>query len=240
MVTQFIGKADKTGMITAFVLIFIGLYLLVYKSQHIFENFFIVVFIVVLYIIYNRRQEEQKNHMQDLDIYITYLEQLVLSHNTPEMIVEFVYKIHKPLKSLRFIRQNKEARETLYLLRFLLIYDKEDFIDIIICLEYFFKIHYNVLIEKYDISTNFAVLKDLRSEMLNALYSSYFNIPNISKTFDVPNLENELDLGIKRIQALTYRHMKILYHKYSKELKHEQYAGPKSFDNQNNTLYHMH
>jgi hypothetical protein len=198
------------------------------------------MFIVVSYIIYNWQHEEQKNHMQDLDTYINYLEQLVLTHNTPEMIVELVYKIHKPLKTLRFIRQNKEVRETLYMLRFLLIYDKEDFIDLIICLEYFFKIHYNILIEKYDITTYFAMLKDIRSELINALHSTYFNIPNISKTFDVPNLENELDIGIKRIQAVTYRYMKILYHKYAKQLKHEQYAGPSFFDVQKTSHYHIH
>ena len=52
-------------------------------------------------------------------------------------------------------------------------------------------------------------------------------------------LEKELSNEIKHVQALTYRYLKILYHKYSKQISHAQYHGPSNYDQRTNANYHI-
>jgi hypothetical protein len=182
-------------------------------------------------------KEEDKTQKNDIDAFITNMKDLVTKHDTQDMIVNTVYKIYKPLKDLRYIKTSKEMQQSLYNMRFLLIYDKEDFIDLIVLIEYFLKIHFNVMIGKYDVKTYYAILKDLRKEILNAMHSSFFDIPQYSTTFDSPDLIKELQHALKRVQAITYRYLKVLSHKYRDQLFHDTYKDASGIDPQRDTRY---
>jgi hypothetical protein len=184
-------------------------------------------------------KEEHKTQNNDIDSFIHKMEEMIIQHDTQDMIVNTVYKIHKPLKDLRYIKTLREMQESLYNLRFLLVYDKEDFIDFVVMIEYFLKIHFNVMIGKYDVQTYYAILKDIRKEILNALHSSFFDIPQYSTTFDSPNLIKDMQLELKRIQAITYRYMKVLSNKYRKQLYHESYTGTAGIDPHRDVRYDM-
>jgi hypothetical protein len=71
------------------------------------------------------------------------------------------------------------------------------------------------MIGKYDYQTNYSVLEDVRQEVINALYSCYFNIPKYSKTYDAPNLETELKMSIQAFQSMTLKLLKIIRNKYN-------------------------
>jgi hypothetical protein len=184
-------------------------------------------------------KEDQKTYVAEIDVFIDKMEKLVQTHDTQEMIVKTVYKIHKPLKDLRHIRSSREVQECLYNLRFMMIYDKEDFIDIIVMLEYFLKIHFNVMIGKYDIQTYFVILKDIRKEVINALYSSFFNVPEYSTTFYSKNLQGDMRHETTKLQAITFKYLKVASHKYRSDLSHDTYKGTVGIDASREINYDM-
>lgn len=226
------------------ILLFVSLFGLVYMSNFSTETrdispFFIIVFVVIIYIIVNLSSADKKQAKDDILKYINDIENTVVNHSTPEMVIETVFKLHKPIKNLRFVKSNEEASNIVQYLRFLQIYDNEMYLDFIIYLEFFLKIHFNVMIEKYDIKTNYVILQDLRHELLNTLQSYHFNIPTYSTTFDDSNLDERLCIAIAKLQAMTYRYMKILHKKYKKQLLHISYKGELGLDRMKNNNYHI-
>lgn len=236
LVESFIETSNRNKVLV-FIGVFLAYYLLFYNTVNTSQNLFIAVFIFIIVTLVVMSKEEQKTQNNDIDSFIRKMEEMVTQHDTQDMIVNTVYKIYKPLKDLRFIKTLREMQESLYNLRFLLIYDKEDFIDFVVMIEYFLKIHFNVMIEKYDVQTYYAILKDIRKEILNALHSSFFDIPQYSTTFDSPDLIKDMQLELKRIQAITHRYMKVLTHKYRKQLHHETYNDTSGIDPHRDTRY---
>lgn len=239
MLSAYITNLRNSQIVLYFIGVFIVLYLYIINKSDNASNFFIITMIVISFLINNHSKTDKIKKQNEVNKYIEDIEQTVVTHSTPQMISETVFRIHKPLKSLRFIKNNKEAIQLIYYLRFLMIYDREGYLDIIVYLEYFLKIHFNVMIDKYDIETNFVILKDIRREILNALQATSYNIPNISKVFDSKDLDQRLQIAIKKTQALTYRYIKIIYKKYHDILLHETYKGTSDYDNMKNPYYHM-
>lgn len=238
---SYITKISNNQIILWFIGIFIVLYLYIFNNNenNNASNFFIISIIVISFLINNHSKTDNVSKQHEVNQYINDIENTVITHSTPQMILETVYKIHKPLKSLRFIKNNKEAIQLIYYLRFLMIYDREGYLDIIVYLEYFLKLHFNMMIEKYDVETNFRILKDIRREILNGLLASCFNIPTISKVFDSKDLDRRMQIAIMKVQALTYRYLKIIYKKYHSILLNESYKGTVEYDTMNNQYYHM-
>jgi hypothetical protein len=239
MLSTHITNLSNQQILFYFVSVFTVLYLYSFIRYDNVSNFFILSIIVIGLLINNHNNTDNIRKQNEVQQYVIDIEQTVVSHSTPQMVLETVYKLHKPLKSLRFIKNNNEATQLVYYLRFLMIYDREGYLDFIICLEYFLKLHFNIMIGKYDIETNFVILKDIRYELLNALQTSTYNIPNISKVFDGRNLDERIKTATMKVQALTYRYVKIVYKKYHDVLDHKQYKGTREYDPLKNDKYHM-
>ncbi len=238
-VIQSFQALSNQSKILLFCGVFLGYYLLSFNADNSAQNLFIVLFVFIIYALLTSEKEEKLTKISDIDAFITKLEDIVVKHDTQEMVVKTVYRVHKPLKDLRYIKSSNEIRDVLYSLRYFLIYDKEDFIDIVIMIEYFLKMHFNVMIGKYDVETYGAILNDIRKEMLNAMYSSFFNIPQYSTTYSSSNLLTETKIQIKKIQAITYKYMKILAHKYQNVLKDNVFKGTTGIDKMRSPLYDM-
>lgn len=239
MLSTHISTLSNQQIITYFASVFIVLYLYSFIKYDNVSNFFILSIIIIGLLISNHNKTDKIKKQNELQSYINDIELTVISHSTPEMMLETVYKVHKPLKSLRFIKNNYEATQLVYYLRFLMIYNKEAYLDFIIYLEYFLKIHFNIMIGKYDVETNFVILKDIRYELLNALQTTTYIIPNISRVFDGNNLDERIKIAIIKLQAITYRYIKIVYKKYHDVLNHEEYKGTREYDPLKNNKYHM-
>lgn len=239
MFPTYITNLSNQQIIIYFVSVFIVLYLYSFIQYDNVSNFFILSIFLIGLLINNHNKSDNIRKQNELQEYINDIEKTVVSHSTPEMMLETVYKVHKPLKSLRFIKNNNEATQLVYYLRFLMIYDREGYLDFIIYLEYFLKLHFNIMIGKYDVETNFIILKDIRYELLNALQTTTYNIPNISKVFDGKNLDERVRTAIIKLQALTYRYVKIIYKKYHDIIDHEDYKGTREYDPLKNNRYHM-
>ena len=239
MLSTYITNLSNQQIIIYFVSVFIVLYLYSFVQYDKTSNFFILSIIIIGLLIRTHNNSDNISKQNEVQNYIDDIEKTVVSHSTPEMMLETVYKLHKPLKSLRFIKNNNEATQLVYYLRFLMIYDREGYLDFIIYLEYFLKLHFNIMIGKYDVQTNFIILKDVRYELLNALQTSTFNIPNVSKVFDSKNLDERIRIAIIKLQALTYRYVKIIYKKYHDVIDQEDYKGTRKHDSLRNNKYHI-
>jgi hypothetical protein len=234
---DFIDRAmsyDNKSKLTIFAASF-ALYYMFTTSGFAVHNFFVVAFITIM-LVFRKNQfvVKQKKH-STIEVFIAEMEKKVQTHQTPEMMLESSYKVHKPLKDLYHVKKNKEVKETIYKLNFLKIYDNEQYIDVVVLLEYFFKIHFNVMIVKYDYHTNMDVLTDVKNEIINSLYTSYYNIPKISKTVDV-DVDKELRQCIIKLQSIMTKYMRIAKHKFEKNRIDEK---TRPIDPLKNSSYHL-
>lgn len=176
-----------------------------------FRIFFVIV-IITIYIYMNSDYyvEEKKIQNKSSDIW----------RNIDNMIKDYtfvdnnIFSIHKAPKSIKFIKTNKDISNIIEQLEFLKIYQKDTYLKIIIYLEYFLKLHYNVMIDKYDPCLYYPIMKDIRKEILNLMNSLYFSLPIKSNILDIKNIDEYINKYIIEIQAITTNYMSILKNKY--------------------------
>jgi hypothetical protein len=161
---------------------------------------------------------------------------LAVEYEIPE---KKTFSIHKSPKNLKYLMKKDEFINILYDLKFLKLYDKELYYKLISYINYFLKIHYLVMLTKYDFHLNFPVLQDLRNEILNIMKSIHYNTPDVSTILDIPNLDTYINLRTKRMQALTYKYLKIVYHKFVKSRTYMNYKPPFSFDSAKEKNYEL-
>jgi len=188
------------------------LYYNIFINRDINGIFFIFVILIVLYILYLNKKtiDEKKNN--NLNKHIDDFEK-TLNHDY-EIPENKIYYIHKTPRSIKYIKKNEDIKQIIYDIRFLKIYDGALYEKIVSYLEYFLKVHYKVMLGKYDFELHFQVLKDIRSEILNSMKTIYFNIPNISTILDIKNIDNYIEQRIIKIQSITMKYLKIVYHKF--------------------------
>lgn len=230
-VDWFLNKDNKTKL--AYVAVIFFIYLVFVQNGASVQTFVILLLLFVLFSYKSTITKQYTVDIQNIEQYILNLEKQVVQHRTPEMVLEHTYIIHKPLKDLYHIRKNTVIKGMIYNLRFLQTYEQQQYLDIVVMIEYFLKIHFNVMIEKYDYQTYHAILGDIRDEVLNSLYACYYNVPRYSKTYDSPNLEVQLKQSIHIFQSITLKLLKVLRNKY-------QLSAPlRTYDTMKNNKYHI-
>lgn len=122
--------------------------------------------------------------------------------------------IYKGPSTLKYILMHKDMKGIMEDLSFILKFNPDILIDVLILTENFFKIHYNVMIQKYDACSYIPVLRDIETEILNTLSMFVFNLPDISTTIDIENIDTFMERKIRDIQSLTQKYMTILKHKF--------------------------
>jgi len=225
---------DNRSRVFLFVTSF-ALYYMLTTTGFAPQNFFIVAFFVVVFMFKQQQLQVTQRELATIDVFMLDMEKIVQNHHTPEMIVESSYKVHKPLKDIYHVKKNTEVKETIYRLNFLKIYDNEQYIDVVVLLEYFFKIHFNVMIGKYDYKSNMDVLTDIKNEIINSLYTSFYNIPKVSKTVDA-DVEKELKFSIIKLQAIMTKYLRIAKHKFEKNSISDK---TRPIDPLKNSSYHL-
>lgn len=234
-----IAVLDNKVKATIVVSLFIVYHMYINSNDNGLTLFFTLVFAAIVIVIMTIKNERKAIETKNIQEYILKLETDVLHHTTPEMIVETVYTIHKPLKSINHIKASEEVCQILYDLRYLLIYDKENFLDIVILLEHFFRMHFNVMLYKANPLTYTQILQDLRTEILNMLHSCHYNIPSHSLLVDSVSLVNDMQQSILHLMAIMTKYIRIVFKKYRKQLAHKEYKFTKAYDHLKNDKYHL-
>jgi hypothetical protein len=151
--------------------------------------------------------------------------------------IEFVlpnnYQFHHNPKTIKYIMRNRKIIDIINELSFIKKYDESSYEMLVVLCEYFFKIYYNILSDNYDCGQYCNSLYDIRKELLNNLAQLYFAIPQFSKG-ENGNLWEKIDVNRRKLQAITYRCLKIVSHYGKKSNVIFDYKGPKPSDTSDN------
>jgi hypothetical protein len=231
-------KSDNKPKIIGILALFLMFYV-IFLNYDSSRTFFILIALILLYLIYANGQVETKQQNNDVSSFIDVLEKELPETAPKALLVESTYLLHKPPKNFKHVKTNKDIMNALYGLRFLMTYDKIVLLQVAMLLEYFLKIHFNMILGKYDATTYTEILLDIRHELLNLLHSVFFVIPDISKVFESTALDDDLKTGIYKLQSITYRYVKIVFKKYKNKLLTKDYQGPLNYDKNAENRYDM-
>ena len=141
------------------------------------------------------------------------------------------YFIRKgPKDKLVYLKRSIDIQDVLYDLgRVLKHYDVVLFAQILTYANYFLKIHYNLMIEKYDPETYMAILIESRRKLLNLMSGRVpLNLPSVSRIVDVTpyeDVDSLVENCIKRTQAYTMSLVQLVVEKYGQtRLKGQEYG----------------
>lgn len=143
-----------------------------------------------------------------------------------------VFLVHRSTRNLKYIRKQYHIALFIKDLDFLKIYQKEAYHKLVIYLEHFLKIHFNMMIDKYDTESFLPMLKDIRLIVLNIMSSLTYSLPYISTIIDTggKTMDDYIALKTQDIDAIMYNYIKIAAHKNSTSRKHIPYKYPVESD----------
>lgn len=229
-----IVKDIKDNTFIVFLVCFIVYYFVVVNKDP-KGVFFIMVSFIVVYSLYAREKARNEKKNASVDSFITAKEIGLNGHEIPE---DKTLYVHKLPRNLKFVKKTKEFRDVLYDLRFLEYYDFAMYEKMLAYVEHFLRLHYKVMIGKYDFEHYFPILKDIRNEIMNTMKTMVFNTPSLNSTYvDVADLEAFIDERVIVMQSITYKYIRSLYHKYNKV--HMSYNAPYENDVMKDMHYHV-
>lgn len=175
----------------------------------------LMIFGLCMFALITFKQKYEKlntnKHVKNTDsIWKTYnslvKDKLVFSKNT--------VNIYKGTSNLKYIMMHEDIKGIMEDLEFILKFQPDIIIDILILLEYFYKIHYNVMIEKYEPCSYVPILRDLEKEIINIFSTFVYNLPDISTTIAIGNIDEFMLVKLRDIQSILQRYMNILKNKF--------------------------
>lgn len=130
------------------------------------------------------------------------------------------YNVHKGPKEIKYILMHPEVTQLFNDISFTRKYSKHLFLDILIYCEYFFKMHYNVMIEKYDPCNYVPLMQDIRNIIYDLMSEFVFVLPEISTIVDIPNIDKYVQFRTKKLDAILIHYIDIVRHKYYSQCAH--------------------
>ena len=221
-------------------LYFLGFIVLLYffviifqKKNPVYLFFSLIIFGIIIYNIH----DQYINKTNKDDHIIKYIKNIEKQCNFELLSKD--YHIHKIPIKLEHLLMNKDFMNILWDLKFIYIYDRHALIRLACYFEIFLKMHYNMLIGKYEYILYYPKLIDLHKEISNHIKSFTFNVPNISTVLDIENIDDVLEEKYKRTNALTFKYTKIIYKKYKTRTNTYIYKGPSPIDLQMSENYSL-
>lgn len=135
-----------------------------------------------------------------------------------EFLEGAIYTVHKNPKRLTYLRDKTATTlsNMLYDMRFITAYDVDLFNRVVILTETFLRVHYNVMLGRYDTALYLPVLHDLRRTIANRMQTMIFVLPKVSTIAVVEgdDLDRFLRKQIDVLTSVTARYMKMVYNKF--------------------------
>lgn len=133
---------------------------------------------------------------------------------TNNLVLSDLYKINQIPKNFVYIKNEKTLLSIIYELKYLVNFDKDAYYKIIVLLEYFYKYYYNMIIDVYDVEDYFPIIKSIRIEILNLLYSFVYTVPqSLPNHFKIDDVDNHIKKRIKIIQGITRKKLQTIANK---------------------------
>ena len=120
-------------------------------------------------------------------------------------------------------------------LRFIKLYDKEKYTNIILYIDKFYKIYMYILIDRYDIKKYFNIFIDLRTNIIREMYSLYIILPMKMKFYYGFNSFAELKKSINDFMEYSNKLITIIerYGYQEKKIFHLDDIKYKPYDDKN-------
>lgn len=166
-------------------------YILLFLGSCIFipKFFVVVIIIIIIYFILKNYKNILPVKSDDTSVWDDYNK--LLTNKQVENIS--VYQVYKAPDKLKYIFINtplhKKLKQNLELLKFLKYYQPDIISDVVILIEKFLHIHYNVVIKKYD-DSYIPILYDIKLEIIRLLNNVVYNTHNISTIVDIKNIDD--------------------------------------------------
>lgn len=172
---------DPPRMFMLFILVFYLFYVF-FVDRNIFRNFFVATILFSYLYLQIQKSNKKQQDTSKKDTFIKELEETIKGN---VFVYPKIFQVHKPPTSLKYTKKTSLA-DLLYNLRKIRIYDDVSFINIVVLTEYFLKIHFNVMLGKYDARLYRQVLYDIYEEICNIISATTINLPNTSTVTSVP------------------------------------------------------
>lgn len=136
--------------------------------------------------------------------------QVLASHN--------IYNYQDPPVSLDYVQRDRGLKsifDKLYVLR---VFEEHLIGEILILAEHFLRVHYKVLLGKYDPKLYIQTLEDCVHQ-IDILFGRFiYNVPNVSSLFDIPNLDTYVEKEHDACMRILHRYVQIVRNKYKLEV----------------------
>jgi hypothetical protein len=145
------------------------------------------------------------------------------------------YFLKKFPKEIRYLHKDNKLLDIVLNIRFIKLYDKEKYTNIILYIDKFYKIYMYILIDRYDINKYFNIFIDLRTAIIREMYSMYIILPLKMKFYYGFNSFAELKKSINDFMEHSNKLIKIIerYGYQEKKIYHLEDIKYKPYDNKN-------
>jgi len=193
--------------------------IIVYRSNlNVFIMLIIFLYFLNLYDFQDRIGNKDFNNKDD--VILEYTENFIDKElDNIDTVNDFIldsndiYPIYKKPKKFLFIKKDDYLKKIIYDLRFIKKYDRGDYIKLIILIENFLKIYYNLIIDRYDIDY-VDVLLDVRKEILNVMYNFKVDAPQYNRKQEY--IHNKIQDCIVKVQSYSHQKLKNINKKFPK------------------------
>lgn len=186
----------------------------------------IMIFVLLyFYYLYDIRGKLSDTNFRNPDeIKLNYLDNIINKdikiHSNNNFFVDNtgLYTVYNKPTTFVFLPRDKLFESVLYNLRSIRRYDHADYYKLVVLMEKFLKIYYNLIIDRYEPRyLDHAI--DIRKEILNLMYNFHVDAP-LRETKHGHPLTKIIKQSIELVQAYTYKKIKYLGNKFP-EQKHK-------------------
>ena len=155
---------------------------IIFNIYH-FKNKFYYVLLIFLFIAYIKDQQtilsnlSNKSEITLKDDTINRVLDKIIKENNNLYNTESLFSVYKVPKRFIFIKKNKYIQDIIFDLEFLEIFNKEEYYNTIILLDYFLKKYYKMINDEIDFQSNKSILFDLKKNILNSLHEQIYSTP---------------------------------------------------------------
>lgn len=203
---------DGPRLFILFMIVFYIFYMF-FVDRDIFRNFFIATLLFIFaYVTYTKSEKTRRVNENQTEFF----KKLETEIQSSQFLFKNIYPLHKSPKSLNYLRKNRRISKFVYGLRKLRIYDDVSYLTMVALLEYFLRVHFYVMIGKYDPYLYEQLLRDTSTEIINTLLSITLNVPDVSTVIDIPgdDIEAFISHNVLLLRSILNKHMNILRKKY--------------------------
>ena len=192
----------------------------------------IIIIIIISYFYFNKIKNYDDNNKLNFKNTINTINKDI---NYRQYLNNDNYYLKKFPKGVKYFHKDNNLLKIVLNLRFIKLYDKEKYTNIILYIDKFYKIYMYILIDRYDIKKYFNIFIDLRTNIIREMYSLYIILPMKMKFYYGFNSFAELKKSINDFMEYSNKLITIIerYGYQEKKIFHLDDIKYKPYDDKN-------